>query len=67
MKLITGRDNVDSWSEKTWAPILATTRLVVSTYQVLEDALSHAFLTMEQLALIVFDEGTSSVQRLGSD
>jgi ERCC4-related helicase len=31
--------------------------IVVSTYAVLYDALCHAFVSMESLALIVFDEG----------
>jgi ERCC4-related helicase len=32
-------------------------KIVVSTYQVLLDALCHGFMLMDSLALIVFDEG----------
>jgi hypothetical protein len=49
---------VDSWStQKVWDAFLLNVRLVVSTYQVLLDALGHAFVKMGSLALIVFDEG----------
>lgn len=57
MKLITGNDNVDTWEAPIWEAVLDGVRIVVSTYQILLDALSHAFVQMDQLALIVFDEG----------
>lgn len=58
MKLLTGDDNVDSWSsESIWTEFLLNVKIVVSTYQVLYDALSHAFVKLDSLALIVFDEG----------
>lgn len=58
MRLLTGNDNVHTWSADIWDAILQDTRVVVSTYQVLLDALCHAFITIHQLSLIVFDEGT---------
>lgn len=58
MKLLTGNDNVETWSGKTWEAILEGVRIVVSTYQVLFDALSHAFVRINDLALIVIDEGS---------
>lgn len=58
VKLLTGDDGVDSWSsEGIWAEFLFNVRIVVSTYQILYDALSHAFVKLDSLALIVFDEG----------
>lgn len=58
MKLLTGEDNVDSWSEqKVWDAALLNTRLVVSTYQVLLHALIHSFVKLGSLGLIIFDEG----------
>lgn len=57
MKLLTGQENVETWSANIWDIILRDVRIVVSTYQVLLDALCHSFVKMERLALIVFDEG----------
>ena len=57
MKIVTGNDKCKTWSKPAWSAILDETRLVVSTPQVLYEALSHAFITMERLSLLVFDEG----------
>jgi len=59
IKVLTGRDNVDSWKEKVWKAVLAHVRIVVSTEAVLSQALEHAFIKMDRLALLVFDEGPS--------
>jgi hypothetical protein len=49
---------VDRWTEQhLWDSVLKNVKVVVSTYQILLDALTHAFVRMEDLALIVFDEG----------
>ncbi len=57
----------DNWSDqKLWDGMLHDVRIVVSTYQVLLDALCHAFVKLASLALIVFDEGQSSIPRPGS-
>lgn len=57
-KLLRGEDNIESWSnQETWDMALLNVRLVVSTPQILLDAMTHAFLSMDRLALIVFDEG----------
>ena len=60
-KLLTGACNVDTWSESVWAPILKGTRVVVSTPQILNDALHHGFVRMDTLALLVFDEAHNCV------
>lgn len=58
IKFLSGDDNVDSWSDQqTWDAVLLNVRVVVSTYQILLDAMSHAFVPMSRLSLIVFDEG----------
>jgi ERCC4-related helicase len=58
IKLLVGRDNVDRWSSKhIWDIALYNVRVVVSTHAVLADALSHGFVVMENLALLIFDEG----------
>jgi hypothetical protein len=62
MKLLSGDDDIESWSnEQVWAAVLSNVRIVVSTYQILYDALSHAFVRMASLSLIVFDEGTCTI------
>ncbi|KAF4971740.1 hypothetical protein FSARC_1539 [Fusarium sarcochroum] len=56
MKLLTGHLNIDAWSPEVWPRILHGTRIVVSTFDILRDALDHAFVRMDMLALVVFDE-----------
>ena len=60
-RLLSGIENINTWNAEIWRPILQDVRVVVATYQVLYDALSHGFMTMERLALIVFDEGMAAV------
>lgn len=43
--------------QSLWDGVLHNVKIVVSTYQILLDALNHAFVRMDSLALIVFDEG----------
>src|SRR6266498_1196656 len=58
VKILTGADNVDHWSEqRIWDSFLEGVQVVVSTHAVLADALTHGFITMTRLALLVFDEG----------
>jgi ERCC4-related helicase len=60
-RLLIGSDNVDRWSEqRIWDAALNDVRVVVSTHAVLADALSHGFVRITNLALLVFDEGDSS-------
>ncbi|RYP03678.1 hypothetical protein DL765_010424 [Monosporascus sp. GIB2] len=57
IKLLSGGDNYDAWGEpRIWEDFLRNVRIVVSTHQVLFDAVSHAFIRLDRLALIVFDE-----------
>lgn len=61
VKFLSGADGVDRWTEQShWNAVLLNVKVVVSTYQILLDALSHGFVQMGSLALIVFDEGMSS-------
>lgn len=58
IKILSGSDGIDSWSDtRIWDDYLKDVRVVVSTYQVLLDAVTHAFVKMDRLCLIVFDEG----------
>lgn len=58
IRLLIGSDNVDRWSEqRIWDAALKDVQVVVSTHAVLADALSHGFVRMRKLALLIFDEG----------
>ncbi|KAH6688594.1 RNase3 domain-containing protein [Plectosphaerella plurivora] len=63
VKLLRGEDNIESWSNKeTWNAALLNVRIVISTPQILLDAVAHAFVSMDRLSLIVFDEAHNSVK-----
>lgn len=56
--MLSGADNVERWTtQEIWDAILSNIRIVVSTPQVLLDALSNGFLKLSRIALLVFDEG----------
>jgi ERCC4-related helicase len=58
-RLLLGSDNIHHWStQKIWDKILLNIRIVVSTPQVLLNAMSSGFVKLSKLALLVFDEGT---------
>ena len=62
IKFLSGADGVDRWTEQSlWDSLLSNVTVVVSTYQILADALTHGFVKIESLALIVFDEGGFSL------
>ena len=62
-----GRDGVDKWTDqKLWDAVLTNVRVVVGTPQVLVDALTHGFVRISRLALLVFDEGMWELHLLGS-
>ena len=57
-RLLSGADNVDKWTtQQVWDAMLLNIRVVISTPQVLLDALSNGFVRLAKLALLVFDEG----------
>jgi len=57
VKSLLGRDGVDKWSDqRLWDAVLTNVRVVVGTPAVLEQALSHGFVQLSRLALLVFDE-----------
>ncbi|CZR52993.1 related to Dcl-2 dicer RNA helicase/RNAseIII CAF [Phialocephala subalpina] len=64
VKFLSGADGVDHWSTQShWDAVLLNVKVVVSTYQILLDALSHDFVQMASLALIVFDEAHNCVDK----
>ncbi|KAN0101426.1 P-loop containing nucleoside triphosphate hydrolase protein [Hyaloscypha variabilis] len=63
IRLLLGRDNVERWSSQhIWDTALSGARIVVSTHAVLADALSHGFVVMAKLALLIFDEAHHCVR-----
>jgi ERCC4-related helicase len=58
IKLLQGNDGVEKWKDKKlWDYVLKSVRVVVSTPQILLEALSHGFVRLARLSLLVFDEG----------
>jgi hypothetical protein len=58
MRMLTGDDGVDCWSnQEIWDAALRGFKVVFSTHAVLADALTHGFVKLQSLALLVFDEG----------
>ncbi|KAK3675042.1 Dicer-like protein 2 [Recurvomyces mirabilis] len=54
---LTGADGVDNWSDqRRWDAVLLNVRVVIGTPAVLKDALTHSFVHMSKLCLVVFDE-----------
>ncbi|CAD6442536.1 bfe48028-85c3-4dec-9829-fa7c77296083 [Sclerotinia trifoliorum] len=64
VKLLVGSDGVDRWTEqRQWDAILKDVKIAVSPYQVLLDALTHGFVRMERLSLIIFDEAHNCLNK----
>jgi len=60
-RLLSGSDNVDKWTQQSlWDAVLHNVRIVTSTPAILLDALSHGFVQMPRIALLIFDEGTNN-------
>lgn len=58
IKMLSGQDNTEHWSDQAiWDSVLENVRIIISTHAVLLDALTHGFVKMSKLALIIFDEG----------
>ncbi|CAO2651114.1 Nn.00g094110.m01.CDS01 [Neocucurbitaria sp. VM-36] len=57
IQLLCGKDDIDHWTKQSiWDAVLQGVRIVLSTHQVLLDALTHGFVRMSKLALLIFDE-----------
>ncbi|KAM3074333.1 Dicer-like protein 2 [Clarireedia jacksonii] len=64
VRYLSGDDGVDRWTEqRQWDAILNDVKIVVSTYQILLDALTHGFVSILRLSLIVFDEAHNCTNR----
>ncbi|CAG8095579.1 unnamed protein product [Penicillium olsonii] len=57
MRTLTGEDRVEWWSSQgIWDAALLGIKVVFSTHAVLADALTHGFVQLSRLALLIFDE-----------
>lgn len=64
-RTLTSLDKVEFWTEQAiWDAVLNDMQVVVSTHAVLADAMSHGFVRIAQLGLIVFDEGVLRSSRV---
>lgn len=58
IKMLSGQDATEHWSDQAiWDGVLENARIILSTHAILLDALTHGFVKMSKLALIIFDEG----------
>jgi ERCC4-related helicase len=57
VRALTGQDKVETWkNQKTWDDALDGVDVVVCTYQVLADCLTHGFVRLCNISLLVIDE-----------
>lgn len=57
-RILTGLDKVELWTEQAiWDAVLEDIQIVVSTHAVLADAMTHGFVKVSRLSLVIFDEG----------
>lgn len=56
VELLIGEKNVDHWSLNDWARVLDENEVLVATADVISDAIDHAFIDLEQVNLMIFDE-----------
>ncbi|RPB12611.1 hypothetical protein P167DRAFT_535942 [Morchella conica CCBAS932] len=61
IQFLSGSDNVDKWkTQDIWDRILklqeSASTVVVSTHQILLDALTHGFVGIDRIGLLIFDE-----------
>ena len=57
-RILTGLDKVELWTEQAiWDAVLDGIQIVVSTHAVLADAMTHGFVRISRLSLVIFDEG----------
>ncbi|XRM45659.1 Dicer-like protein 2 [Aspergillus tubingensis] len=63
-RTLTSLDKVELWTEQPiWDAILKEMQVVVSTHAVLADAMSHGFVKITQLGLMIFDEAHHCMRR----
>lgn len=56
MARVCGADNVDNWSKEKWRKLFAENKIIVCTADILQHCLSHSFIRMSEVNLLIFDE-----------
>lgn len=51
-----GADGVDRWNHAKWLEMFAENKVIVCTAEILFQCLSHSYLFMKQINLLIFDE-----------
>jgi len=61
--LISGADEPDQWKDaRLWRTVLSTHRIMVSTPQILLDALRHGYIDLARdIGLLIFDEAHHTI------
>ncbi|KAF2803659.1 P-loop containing nucleoside triphosphate hydrolase protein [Mytilinidion resinicola] len=60
VRFLSGEDDVDRWTDQSiWDDVLKNVKIVISTHAVLLDALSHGFVKLNRVSLLIFDEAHS--------
>ncbi|PYH49827.1 putative RNA helicase/RNAse III [Aspergillus saccharolyticus JOP 1030-1] len=63
-RTLTGLDKVELWTDQAvWDAVLRDVQVVFSTHAVLADAMSHGFVRIGQLSLMIFDEAHHCMRR----
>lgn len=53
---VCGSDNVDKWQRDRWKKLLEVNRVIVATADILHRGLTHCYIVMDQINLLIFDE-----------
>jgi len=56
VSILCGEKGVDIWKMEKWLKELDEHHILVATAQVIADALKHAYLKLEQVNVMIFDE-----------
>ena len=51
-----GADNAERWSKQRWMKLFVENKVIVCTAEILNQCLSHSYITMKQINLLIFDE-----------
>ncbi|KAL2868975.1 putative RNA helicase/RNAse III [Aspergillus lucknowensis] len=63
-RTLTGLDKVELWTEQAvWDAVLQDVQVVISTHAVLVDAMTHGFVRISRLGLMIFDEAHHCVRK----
>lgn len=53
---ICGADNTDHWHREKWTGLFSENKVIVCTAEILNQCLSHSYIGIKQINLLIFDE-----------